>query len=299
MIESMGQFFAELVSSGSLLLGLFAALLAGLVSFASPCVIPLVPGYLSYLASIVGGEFRLEHIQQSVSAPNVVAKNAPVEDAGDDTRAAAVTKADTEIRTEVQVAQRSRVLGATLLFITGFTVVFVLATVTVFGAISALAMNAETLQRVGGIVTIVMGLVFVGWVPFLQEDRRFSPQKVTTWVGAPLLGGVFALGWTPCLGPTLAAIISVAAGTAGVTAAKGVVFIVFYCLGLGLPFLLLSLGSTKAMRSIDWLRKHSRTIQKIGGIALIAVGLALVSGVWAEFINWVRQWTVEYGATLI
>ncbi|MDO4927920.1 MAG: cytochrome c biogenesis CcdA family protein [Corynebacterium sp.] len=299
MIEGMGQFFAELVSSGSLILGLFAALLAGLVSFASPCVIPLVPGYLSYLASIVGGEFRLEHTQQPAAARDTASQKTTAENRGDDTPATTVTDTHTEIRTEVQVAQRSRVLGATLFFIAGFTVVFVLATVTVFGAISALAMNADTLQRVGGIVTIVMGLVFVGWVPFLQEDRRLSPQKVSTWVGAPLLGGVFALGWTPCLGPTLAAIISVAAGTEGVTAVKGVVFIIFYCLGLGLPFLLLSLGSTKAMRSIDWLRKHSRTIQKIGGIALIAVGLALVSGVWAEFINWVRQWTVEYGATLI
>lgn len=276
----MGQFFAELVSSGSLLLGLFAALAAGLVSFASPCVIPLVPGYLSYLASVVGGDFRLQAVPSGADASRA------------DDAAGAKT-------TQVAVEQRSRVVLATLLFVAGFTVIFVLATVSVFGAISALAVNADTLQRVGGIVTILMGLVFVGWVPFLQQDRRFSPQKVSTWLGAPLLGAVFALGWTPCLGPTLAAIISVAAGTAGVTAAKGVLLIIFYCLGLGIPFLLLSLGSTRAMHSIDWLRKHSRTIQTIGGIALMLVGLALVTGLWADFINWVRQWTVEYGATLI
>ena len=139
--------------------------------------------------------------------------------------------------------------------------VFVLATVSVFGAISALTLNADVLMRIGGIITILMGVVFMGVVPVLQKDTRMAPRRWTTWLGAPLLGGVFALGWTPCLGPTLAAIISVSVGTQGMTAVRGTFLIIGYCLGLGLPFLLVALGSARAMRTISWMRQHSRTIQ--------------------------------------
>lgn len=261
---ALGQQFADAASSGPLLLGVLAAAAAGLISFASPCVIPLVPGYMSYLAGTVGAE--VHHDQRN--GPRVVSR-------------------------------QWAVASAALMFILGFTVVFVLATVTVFGAISALTLNAETLMRIGGVVTIIMGLAFMGMVPALQRDTRLAPRRWTTWLGAPLLGGVFALGWTPCLGPTLAAIISVSAGTEGMTALRGVILIVGYCLGLGLPFLLVAFGSARAMGTIDWLRRHSRKIQIIGGALMIAVGVALLSGGWAYFINWARQWTVEYGATLI
>ena len=264
-MTDLGQLFADTAASGPLLLGLLAAAAAGLVSFASPCVVPLVPGYMSYLAGIVGGEVR-----------------------HDAEHGAVVTK-----------QRQWAVAGAALLFILGFTVVFVLATVTVFGAISMLTLNAETLMRVGGVVTILMGLVFMGMVPALQRDTRMAPKRLTTWLGAPLLGGVFALGWTPCLGPTLAAIISVSAGTEGMTAARGVALIIGYCLGLGLPFLFIALGSARAMRTIGWLRRHSRQVQVFGGVLMILVGIALLTGAWAHFINFVRQWTVEYGATFI
>lgn len=259
----IGQQFADVAAGGPLLLGILAAALAGLVSFASPCVVPLVPGYMSYLAGVVGAEVEYDR-----EGPRVVRR-------------------------------QWAVAGAAALFILGFTVIFVLATVTVFGAISVLTLNAETLMRVGGVVTILMGLVFMGAVPALQRDTRMNPKKWTTWLGAPLLGGVFALGWTPCLGPTLAAIISVSAGTEGMTAVRGTILIVGYCLGLGLPFLLVALGSARAMRTVGWLRRHSRKIQVIGGALMIVVGVALLSGAWSHFINWVRQWTVEYGATLI
>lgn len=264
-MTDIGALFADMAASGPLLLGLLAAAAAGLVSFASPCVVPLVPGYMSYLAGVVGGEVR----------------------------------PDPEYGAVVTKKRQWAVAGAALMFIIGFTVVFVLATVTVFGAISMLTLNAETLMRVGGVITILMGLVFMGMVPALQRDTRLAPKRWTTWLGAPLLGGVFALGWTPCLGPTLAAIISVSAGTEGMTAARGVLLIVGYCLGLGLPFLLIALGSARAMRTFSWLREHSRKIQMIGGALMIAVGVALLTGAWAHFINFVRQWTVEYGATLI
>ncbi|ANE03154.1 cytochrome c biogenesis CcdA family protein [Corynebacterium crudilactis] len=261
--QSIGQQFADVAASGPLFLGILAAALAGLVSFASPCVVPLVPGYISYLAGVVGGE--VEYSQQGA-----------------------------KVKTK-----RFAVGAAALMFILGFTVVFVLATVSVFGAISLLTLNADTLMRVGGVVTILMGIVFMGFIPGLQRDTRMAPKRWTTWLGAPLLGGIFALGWTPCLGPTLAAIISISAGTEGMTAARGVILIIGYCLGLGLPFLLIALGSSKALTGADWLRKHSRKLQIIGGVLLILVGVALLSGSWAIFINWVRQWTVEYGATLL
>ena len=239
------------------------AALAGLVSFASPCVIPLVPGYISYLTGVVGGEMTMDERGVRVSRKHWA------------------------------------VAGAAALFIAGFTVVFLLATVTVFGAVSAIALNADTLMRIGGVVTILMGVVFMGAVPALQRDTRFQPKKWTTIVGAPLLGGVFALGWTPCLGPTLASIISVSVGTQGLTAARGVLLVIAYCLGLGLPFLLVALGSSAAVRGIDVLRRHSRAIQIAGGVAMVIVGLMLLTGAWNSFIGWTRQLVVGFGGTII
>lgn len=259
----MGEAFSEVAASGPLLLGILAAALAGLVSFASPCVIPLVPGYLSYLTGVVGGEMTYD-----AEGPRVTRK-------------------------------RGAVAAAAGLFVLGFTVVFLLATVSVFGAISLIRLNADTLMRIGGVVTIAMGAVFMGAVPALQKDTRMQPKRWATWLGAPLLGGVFALGWTPCLGPTLAAIISVSVGTAGVTAARGVVLVIAYCLGLGLPFLLVALGSMRAVRSVDFLRRHSRQIQIAGGVAMIAVGVLLLTGAWGHFIGWARQLTLGFGGTVI
>lgn len=255
--------FADLATDGPLLIGLLVAALAGLVSFASPCVIPLVPGYISYLTGVVGGEMTMDERGVRVSRKHWA------------------------------------VAGAAALFIAGFTVVFLLATVTVFGAVSTIALNADTLMRIGGVVTIVMGVVFMGAVPALQRDTRFQPKKWTTIVGAPLLGGVFALGWTPCLGPTLASIISVSVGTQGLTAARGVLLVIAYCLGLGLPFLLVALGSSAAVRGIDVLRRHSRAIQIAGGVAMVVVGLMLLTGAWNSFIGWTRQLVVGFGGTII
>ena len=255
--------FADLATDGPLLIGLLVAALAGLVSFASPCVIPLVPGYISYLTGVVGGEMTMDERGVRVSRKHWA------------------------------------VAGAAALFIAGFTVVFLLATVTVFGAVSAIALNADTLMRIGGVVTILMGVVFMGAVPALQRDTRFQPKKWTTIVGAPLLGGVFALGWTPCLGPTLASIISVSVGTQGLTAARGVLLVIAYCIGLGLPFLLVALGSSAAVRGIDVLRRHSRAIQIAGGVAMVIVGLMLLTGAWNSFIGWTRQLVFGFGGTII
>ncbi|MDO3650074.1 cytochrome c biogenesis CcdA family protein [Nocardia mangyaensis] len=259
VLAAVGDSFQQTAASGPLLLALGACLLAGLVSFASPCVVPLVPGYLSYLAGLVGAE------------------------------APPATAAQAGTLTLQRRSAKLRVAGAAGLFVAGFTVVFVLATATVFGLIQTLNVNRELLQRVGGVVTILMGLVFIGLVPALQRDTRMEPRRITSIAGAPLLGGVFALGWTPCLGPTLSGVMAVSAGTEGTTAARGVVLIVAYCLGLGLPFVVLAFGSAGALRGVGWLRRNSRTIQVIGGIMLVAVGVALVTGAWDQFVSWVRD----------
>lgn len=243
---------AELAATGPLLLALGVCLLAGLVSFASPCVVPLVSGYLSYLAGVVGVEEQ----------PGAV---------------------------KVHRQARLRVAGSALLFVAGFTAVFLLGTIAVLGMTTTLITNQVVLQRVGGVLTIVMGLVFVGWVPALQRQARFAPRLLTGIAGAPLLGAVFALGWTPCLGPTLTGVITVASATDGASVARGIALVIAYCLGLGIPFVLLAFGSTWAVEGLGWLRRHTRTIQVVGGVLLILVGVALVTGLWNDFISWVRD----------
>ena len=246
--------FAEIAAAGPVLLALGISVLAGLVSFASPCVVPLVPGYLSYLAAVVG-------VDESDAVSGAIG---------------------------VKTA-RLRVAGAAALFVAGFTVVFLLGAVAVLGMTTTLIANQVLLQRIGGVVTIVMGLVFVGFIPALQRQARFAPRQWSTMAGAPLLGAVFALGWTPCLGPTLTGVIAVASATDGATVARGVVLVLAYCLGLGIPFVLLALGSARAVTGLGWLRRHTRTIQILGGVLLILVGTALVTGLWNDFVSWVRD----------
>ena len=248
----MSTGFTAIAATGPLLVALAVCLLAGLVSFASPCVVPLVPGYLSYLAAVVGVD----------EAPGVV---------------------------KAPPAARWRVAGSAALFVAGFTAVFVLGTVAVLGMTTTLISNQLLLQRVGGVLTIVMGLVFVGLVPALQRQARFSPRQLSTVAGAPLLGAVFALGWTPCLGPTLTGVITVASATDGASVARGIVLVIAYCLGLGVPFVLLAFGSAAAVAGLGWLRRHTRALQIFGGVLLIAVGAALLTGVWNDFVAWLRD----------
>ena len=243
--------FAHVAAAGPLLVAVGVSILAGLVSFASPCVVPLVPGYLSYLAAVVGAD-------------------------------------DAQGGVAVRTA-RWRVAGSATLFVAGFTAVFVLGTVAVLGMTTTLITNQLLLQRIGGVLTIVMGLVFVGLIPVLQRQARFTPRQVSTLAGAPLLGAVFALGWTPCLGPTLTGVIAVASATDGPSVVRGVVLVIAYCLGLGIPFVLLAFGSARAVQGLGWLRRHTRAIQVFGGLLLIVVGLALVTGVWNDFVSWVRD----------
>jgi cytochrome c-type biogenesis protein len=248
----------QLVASGPLLLAAGVAVLAGLISFASPCVVPLVPGYLAYLAGLVGAD-----------APAVTSD----ETSGGRRRSG-----------------RGRAAGAALLFVLGFTVVFAALSVTLFGASSLLQLNEDLLQRIGGVVTIALSLVFLGLVPALQRNVKLNRPPRGGLLGAPLLGAVFALGWTPCTGPTLAAVLSLTAGTSvGESSLRGLLLMVLYCLGLGLPFVAIAVGARWAVGATEWVRKHVRGVQIFGGLLLLAVGVALVTGLWGEFVGWLRD----------
>ncbi|MBM9466278.1 cytochrome c biogenesis protein CcdA [Nakamurella sp. YIM 132084] len=268
----------ETVSDGPLIVAAALSVAAGFISFASPCVVPLVPGYLSYLAGLVGAEV------------------------GERTTAAATAGQPGILITADRRAARTsrrRLVLATGLFVLGFTVVFLAQAWGVLGLAHVLLANEETLMRVGGAVTIVMGLVMAGLVRPLQRERRLHLRPTGRVLGAPLLGAVFALGWTVCLGPTLVGVVGLAGATDwGGAAWRGFALVICYCLGLGLPFLLLAFGFGWAGRAVGVLRRHSRVIQLIGAGALVLLGVLMVSGAWAEFIAWLRVHTAQFGTVL-
>jgi cytochrome c-type biogenesis protein len=266
----VGETFSRLVTDGPLLVGAAVAALVGLISFASPCVLPLVPGYLSYVTGLVGTGERTTAV-------------APV---GGGTATAVRTATD-------ERSPRGRMLLGALLFVLGFTLVFV-AFGAAFGGLGRLLLQwSDVLNRVFGVVTIVMGLAFLGWLPFLQRTARLSARPVAGLAGAPLLGVVFGLGWTPCLGPTLAAVNSLAYAEA--TAGRGALLGVAYCLGLGVPFVLVALGARWAMGATSFLRRHARTVTRVGGVVLVVVGVLLVTGLWTELMQWLRAWIAASG----
>ena len=294
----------DTVISGPYLLAALLALGAGAVSFASPCVIPLVPGYLSYLAGLVGAEAAVATTSM-LTVPTV--QSAPAATGGVPTAASppvtagvAATGAESaSVGRRVGIAVRSRAVLATALFVAGFTVVFVAQSVAVVGLSRALLANNETLMRVGGAVTVVMGLVMLGLIRPLQNERRLHVRPTGRILGAPLLGAVFAFGWTVCLGPTLVGVLSLANATDwGGSAWRGLSLVIFYCAGLGIPFLLLAFGFGWATGAMGFLRRHTRTIQLIGAISLIFLGLLMLTGLWGTFIAWLQGRIAGVGTVL-
>ncbi|MFZ4487233.1 MAG: cytochrome c biogenesis CcdA family protein [Candidatus Nanopelagicales bacterium] len=234
----------ETVTSGSLAVALAIAFAAGMVAFLSPCVLPLAPGYVSYVTGLTGAELA--------------------DPAG----------------------RRGRVLVGSLLFVLGFSIVFVSYGLA-FGSVGSLLLQyQEPINRVLGVVVIMMGLVFLGVIPGMQREWRL--HRAPTWgvAGAPLLGIIFGLGWSPCIGPTLTAVQSLAFTEA--SAARGAALSMAYCLGLGLPFVALAVAFSRTAGALGWVKRNYEWVMRIGGAMLIIVGLLLVTGAWTSFTIWLR-----------
>jgi cytochrome c-type biogenesis protein len=246
------DWFQDTVYSGNLLLAVPVAALAGLVSFFSPCVLPLLPGYLSYVSGVAAQD--------------------------------------------LESARRGRLLAGALLFVLGFSTVFVLGG-ALFGSIGLeLARYQRTLSIIAGIVVIVLGLVFIGFVPLLQRELRVHAVPAVGLAVAPLLGVFFGVGWVPCIGPTLTAVLSLSFATDDATASRGAFLTLIYCLGLGIPFVLAALGFGRFMHAVSWFRRHQRLVSIIGGSMLIAVGILLVTGVWDDLVGEMQTWVSGFEA---
>ena len=238
----MGEWFSTTAGSGSLALAIPVALVAGLVSFFSPCVIPLLPGYLSYATGLSGAD--LEH------------------------------------------ARRGRMLAGSVLFVLGFSAVFV-ALGTLSGAVGSWLVSWQReITVVLGALTVLLGLAFAGLVPWLQRDWRVHRVPAVGLAAAPLLGLLFGLGWTPCIGPTLGVITTLSINEA--TAGRGALLSACYALGLGLPFIAAGLAYRRALGAFAFVRRHQRWITRLGGLMLVAVGVLLLTGWWADLVTWVQ-----------
>ncbi|MGS2613837.1 cytochrome c biogenesis CcdA family protein [Micromonospora sp. LZ34] len=277
----MGETFRELAQSGPLLLAIGAAALAGLVSFLSPCVLPLMPGYLSYVTGLAGADLEGRPARPGPS---------PAEGS------AADPSGGVAVATRPVVAVKGRVLAGTLLFIAGFTVVFT-ATAILFAGFGRIFFDHErTLEIVIGALVVLLGLGYLGVVPGLQREFRIHRLPAAGLLGAPVLGAVFALSWMPCTGPTLGAVLGMA--TVDGSADRAVVLAVAYCLGLGIPFVVFGLGFQRLLGVFRAVRRNSRWVTRIGGALLILIGLALVTGGWTNFVIWL-QTTVGVGEVSI
>ncbi len=234
--------FVSSIIDGPLLVAAGVAALVGVVAFLSPCVLPLVPGYLSYVAGLAGSDGA--------------------------------------------VVRPRRMVAGSLLFVSGFSAVFV-ATGALFGTLGAsIAAHHVALERAFGVVTIAMGVVFLGGIPLLQREVKLHRLPAMGLFGAPLLGMAFGLAWTPCLTPTFTAVYSLAASQA--TAGRGALLSVAYSLGLGVPFVLVAVGLGKVTRTLDLVRRHARLVSRIGGGVLILIGVLLLTGIWDQWMNDLR-----------
>ncbi|MGD3110557.1 cytochrome c biogenesis CcdA family protein [Streptomyces sp. YGL11-2] len=236
----------QTVLSGALLAAVPVALLAGLVSFFSPCVLPLVPGYMSYVTGVTG--------------------------------------------TDLAEARRGRMLAGASLFVLGFTAVFV-STGALFGFFGQnLQTYKDAISRVLGVLMILLGLAFAGVLKrFGQRELRFHKKPAMGLAGAPVIGMLFGVGWTPCLGPTLTAVNTLSLYQA--SAARGALLTVAYCLGLGLPFIAVALAFRRVLGAFGWVKRHYVWVMRIGGGMMVALGILLVTGVWDSLMSELQSWT--------
>jgi cytochrome c-type biogenesis protein len=240
----LGDWLRRTALDGSLVLAVPVAMVAGLVSFFSPCVVPLLPGYLSYATGLSGADL-----------------------------------AD---------ARRGRMLAGSLLFVLGFSFVFVSFGALIGGVGAWLFEYERPITVVLGSMTILLGLVFVGVVPWMQRDWRIHKVPSVGLAAAPLLGALFGLGWAPCVGPTLSAVLTLSVNEA--SAGRGALLTFVYCLGLGLPFVAAALAYRRMLGTVKWVRRHQRWVTAVGGLMLVVVGLLLVTGWWDVLVGWIQVW---------
>ena len=243
----MGDWFAQVTGSGSMLLAVPVAVVAGLVSFFSPCVIPLLPGYLSYATGLSGAD--------------------------------------------LEDARRSRMVTGAVLFVLGFSVVFVLLGSLTGAAGAWLFTHTRQLNVVLGILTILLGVAFLGAFGFLQRDWRIHKVPAVGLAAAPLLGFLFGVGWTPCVGPTLAAINVLSVNEA--TAARGALLSAVFALGLGLPFIAAAFAYRRMLGAFAVIRRHQMLVVRLGGVMMIFVGILLVTGWWDRIVQWLQLQVVQ------
>jgi cytochrome c-type biogenesis protein len=281
----MGGGVTHLIASGPVLLAIPVAAAAGAITFLSPCCLPLVPGYLSYVTGMSGSAAA----EGGAAADTVTVGVPAVALAG---TAATATAAPVTQR----VQPRSRVMLGTLLFVLGFSALFAVEGMAVSSIGDALASHADGLSRILGVVIILLGLMFMGaFDRFSFAGRIFRPafRPRAGLAGAPLLGVMFGLSWTPCIGPTLTAVLVL--GENSGTALRGGVLAFGYALGLGIPFLIMAFAIQRGTTAFGWARRHARLITQIGGLMLITVGVLEVTGAWASAIIWLKvHWFGSY-----